>query len=73
MKTIAVGTGTPFQKQKVSANNANTSQTQYKHKPVHHIRPQLTRLCPNSSWNPTSQIADGAPPYQGFQRYEYIL
>ena len=41
-------------------------------KPVNHIRPQLTSLCPNSSWTPTPlQNADGAPPYWGFQRYDY--
>ena len=38
-------------------------------KPVNHIRPQLTKLCPNSSGTPTSQNADGALPYWGFQRY----
>ena len=38
-------------------------------KPVNHIRPQLTILCPNSSWAPNSQNADGAPPYWGFQPY----
>ena len=37
--------------------------------PVNHIRPQLTRLCQNSSWTPTSQNADGALPYWQFQRY----
>ena len=37
---------------------------------VNHIQPQLTRLCPNSSWTPTSQNADGAPLYWAFQRYE---
>ena len=41
-------------------------------KPVNHIRPQLTRLCPNSSWTPTSRNGDGAPPYLGFQCYACV-
>ena len=72
---IAVATGTPFQRQE--RKSLETKQTQVKPnanrgwpmKPVNHIRPQLIRLCPNSSWTPTSQNADGAPPYWGFQRY----
>ena len=38
-------------------------------KPVNHIKPQLNRFCPKSFWTTTSQNADGAPPYRGFQRY----
>ena len=38
-------------------------------KPVNHIRPELTRLCPTSSWTTTSQNADGPPPYCGFHCY----
>ena len=48
------------------SNNANRG---WPIKPVNYIILQLTRLCPNSSWSPTSQNADGAPPYWGFQRY----
>ena len=35
-------------------------------KPVNHIQPQLSRLCPKSSWTPTSQNADGATHSGGF-------
>ena len=34
-----------------------------------HIQPQLSRLCPKSSWTPASQNANGTPPYWGFQCY----
>ena len=36
---------------------------------ANHIQPQLRKLCPKSSWTPTSQNADRAPPYWGLQRY----
>ena len=65
--------GPPFRDRK----SLETKQTQVKPnanrgwpiKLVNHIRPQQTRLCPNSSWTPTSKNADGAPPYWGFQHY----
>ena len=65
--------GPPFR----DRTSLETKQTQVKPnanrgwsiKPVNHIRPHLTRLCPNSSWTPTSQNADGAPPHWGFQHY----
>ena len=39
---------------------------------VNYIQPQLNRLCQKSSWTPTSQNADEAPPYWGFQRYDHL-
>ena len=77
MKKIAVGTGTPFQRQEVSGNKRKTqvkpnANRGWPIKPVYHIRQQLTRLCPNSFWTPTSQNADGAPPYWAFQRYGIV-
>ena len=41
-------------------------------KPVNHIRPQLTRLCSNSSWTSTSQNADGAPNTEDFNAMGYF-
>ena len=65
MKKLLLVLGPPIRERK----SLETKQTQVKHnanrggaiKPVNHIRPQLTRLCPNSSLTLTSQNADGAP------------
>ena len=65
--------GPPFRNRK----SLETKQTQVKPKanrgwpikPVNRIIPQLTRLCPNSSWTLTPPNADGAPQYWEFQRY----
>ena len=73
MKKLMLVLGHPFRDRK----SLETKQTQVKPnanrgwpiKLVNHIRPQLTRLCPNSSWTPTSQNADGASLYWGFQPY----
>ena len=61
---IAVGTRTPFQRQEVPVNeqthvkpNANRG---WPIKLVNHIQPQLSRLCPKSSW-----------AYWGFQRHDW--
>ena len=76
MQNLLLVVGPPFRDRK----SLETKQTQVKPnanrgwpiKPVNHIRPQLTRLCPNSSWTPTSQNANGAPPCWGFQRFAGI-
>ena len=65
MKKMLLVLGPPFRDRK----SLETKKTQVKPnanrgwliKLVNHIRPQLTRLCPNSSWTPTSQNADGHP------------
>ena len=56
MKKLLLVLGPPFRDRK----SLETKQTQVKPnankgwpiKPVNHIRPQLTRMCPNSSWTP---------------------
>ena len=71
----AVCTGTPYRDRRC----LGTKRTQVKPnanrgwsiKLVNHIQLQLSRLCPKSSWTPTSQNEDGAPPCWVFQRYAY--
>ena len=74
-ETIVVGTGTLF-----TETESLWEQSKHKLHPnanrgwpmtlVNHIQSQLSRLCPKYSWTPTSQNADGAPPYWGFERYD---
>ena len=77
MKKLLLVLGPPFRDRK----SMETRETQVKSnsksgcsiKPVNHIRPQLTRLCPNSSWTPTSQNADGTAPYWDFNAMKHII
>ena len=73
LKILLLVLGLPFRDRK----SLRTKQTQVKLNAkrgwpinlINHIQPQLSKMCPKSSWTLTSQSTDGAFPYCEFQCY----